>query len=176
MSGHTDSPPPMAEQLKALVAENERLRTAFHWIADLPEDDDYPDTLWGRFWKKHRELFPDEWNDETKQQGFLRVFLTDEQARLYHSSPTFKASTDAFLYGFAPNFFRGLAEQAKEVDDRIRVATEALANRPLWACEQDNPMHHNPCSCPACGGTGFVVAYDESGMSPCPVCNADSEK
>lgn len=57
------------------------------------------------------------------EQWFLRIFLTDEQALLYHSSPTFKASTDAFLYGFAPNFLRALAEQAKEVDERRSAST-----------------------------------------------------
>lgn len=45
--------------LREAVARIRELEDAFAWIADLPEDDDFPDTLWGRFWQRYRALFPD---------------------------------------------------------------------------------------------------------------------
>lgn len=58
----------------------------------------------------------------------LSIALTEEQARLYSTSATFKAHTDALIERIVPTYLDGLAARAPEVDawqeQRIRTLTE----------------------------------------------------
>lgn len=62
----------------------------------------------------------------------LQVELTEEQARLYATSATFRQGVDALLRGVVPNFLDGLAAKAEAVDRdmeaRMREAMGAWAS------------------------------------------------
>lgn len=71
-------------------------------------------------------VFPDDewprWSREPDSPS-VRIPLTQEQVRLYHTSPMFKQGVDAFLAGVVPPFLEGLAQQAVREDQRVEAIT-----------------------------------------------------